>query len=148
MDAYFKPDGSLNSSAYALAPPMETESKRELSDAEVLADAVSMATINWQFDAIDYLVEKGADVSAPCVFVHGGGITPLHHACSENTWDAGRTDPKMVAFLLEHGADPSARDVYVNVTPIDWAIHNRHPDIFGYLLQRPECVRDLDDHLR
>ena len=55
----------------------------------------------------------------------------------------------MVAFLLDRGADPTKRDASgPNVYPLDWAIHNSHPTIFNYMLDRGGCVRDLDDHLR
>ena len=146
MEEYFEEDGSLRKGAYALAPPVGEGCKLEISDIEVLADAMSVATLNWQFDAIDFLLEKGADINACSRFVIAK-VTPLHFACWLTLRD--RTEPTMIAFLLDRGADPMVKDdpSGPHATPFQWAIENGRTSFVMYMLDRGGCSGDLNDHL-
>ena len=148
IEEFMEADGRLKDGAYALAPPMGEGCKRDLSDQEVLTDALSMAVLNWQFDTVDYLLEKGADINGFCTFVHGEGITALHHVCSAIPRDTEREDPKMVAFLLDRGADPTILNGGVEANPFAWAVHNELPAIASYLVERDAAIGDLAGMLR
>lgn len=149
MEKFFNADGSLTEDAYALAPPVGEGCKRDLPDREILADAISMAVLNWQFDAIDFLLEKGADVNAYGRFAIAEGITPLHMACfvpAKHRIEWG--EPDMVAFLLDRGANPLITDEDgPKAIPFQWAIENGHSKIVTYMLARGGCTLDLQDHL-
>jgi RNA polymerase sigma factor (sigma-70 family) len=149
MEGFFESDGSLAKDAYALAPPVGEGYKRELQPNEILVDAITMAVLNWQFDAIEFLLEKGADINAFTHFAVIKDITPLHTACcvpGKHRIELG--EPGMVAFLMDRGADPLINDESDPVaTPFQWAIHNGHPKIVAYMLDRGGCVSDMFDHL-
>jgi hypothetical protein len=56
------------------------------------------------------------------------GATMLHLA-------AWHGDPEMIQFLLEHGADPTLRDLAFGSTPLGWAEHNRQEAAAAILRQ-------------
>lgn len=62
------------------------------------------------------------------------GKTALHHAAS-----GGRME--VVKFLLEQGADPTARDKY-NITPMERAALKRHDEIAALLMREPASPED------
>src|SRR5215813_15241125 len=57
----------------------------------------------------------------------GEGWTELHEAARRGNLDAVRR-------LLEHGADPNAREPGDNTTPLHWAAAHGHVDIVRALL--------------
>lgn len=74
-------------------------------------------------ETTEVMLARGAEVNAGA-----GGNTPLHAA-------AGFGWPELVALLLDHGADLSAKD-YEGKTPLATAIKNGHEDIAQLLRQR------------
>jgi ankyrin repeat protein len=62
--------------------------------------------------AIEILIEAGADVNLKTL-ASSGGWTPLHGAAARNSGD-------IVAVLLKHGADPTAKD-FRGMTPLQAA---------------------------
>jgi ankyrin repeat protein len=58
-----------------------------------------------RLDVVEYLVAKGADVSAK----NDGGDTPLHLAASTYVYSSSDI-PAIVNFLLSHGASPWAKN--------------------------------------
>jgi ankyrin repeat protein len=85
---------------------------------------------------IKVLVENGADVNARTIpgvetgafmrDVRTTGETPLHRA-------AAYGDEEMIGYLLEHGADKTARDAHGN-TPMSWASEHLRPGSILHLL--------------
>ena len=77
------------------------------------------------------IIEAGADVNAVCF----AGFTPLMIAAFKNT-------PEVVAALLEHGADPTAKnELDRNNMAIDYAGRNRR-------LQGTDVLRELEEKSR
>jgi ankyrin repeat protein len=82
------------------------------------------------------LVENGADVNAKTIpgketgafmrDVRTKGETPLHRA-------AAYGDESIIQYLLDHGADKTARDVHGN-SPISWASEHLRPGTILHLL--------------
>lgn len=82
------------------------------------------------------LVENGADVNAKTISgketggfmrdVRTKGETPLHRA-------AAYGDEAMIQYLLDHGADKTARDAHGN-SPISWASEHLRPGSILHLL--------------
>ena len=111
MAEFFEEDGSIKPSAYALAPDMEDDSEVDVTRTSVLADALSLAAINRQFDAIDFLLERGADINAFANWVICPSLTPLHCACwLPGPESGGSRGPEMVVYLLDRGADPMKKN--------------------------------------
>jgi len=54
------------------------------------------------------------------------GRTPLHVA-------AGAGELDVVKLLLQHGADPGARDPMFQATPFQWAEFLNHPAVADHL---------------
>jgi ankyrin repeat protein len=85
---------------------------------------------------VKLLVENGADVNARTIpgaetgafmrDVRTKGETPLHRA-------AAYGDEAMIEYLLEHGADKTARDAQGN-SPISWASEHLRPGSILHLL--------------
>ena len=148
MTDFFDAEGAIRPSAWGLAPELE-DHDIQVSPDGVLTDALSLAAINRQFDAIDFLLARGADLNAYSNWVVCPGVTPLHCACwLPGPEGGGRRGPEMVAFLLDRGADPMIRNPGdPNATPFQWSIHNGNHEIVAYMLQRGEGVGDLQDHL-
>jgi ankyrin repeat protein len=85
---------------------------------------------------VKLLVENGADINARTIpgadtgafmrDVRTKGETPLHRA-------AAYGDETMIEYLLEHGADKTARDAHGN-SPISWASEHLRPGSILHLL--------------
>lgn len=148
-ECYFEDDGSLKGGADALLPPLRDGTVHELDSAEVLMETLSLAVLNWQFEMVDFLLSKGANINGHDINCHSGHHTPLHHACGHIAYTRGNASPKMVAFLLDRGADSSIRDAgEPKSTPFGWAIHNELPEIVTSMIERGAEVGNLDAHLR
>ncbi len=58
---------------------------------------------------------------------------------------AKRGDLDAVRLLLEHGADPNAREPGDNTTPLHWAAAHGHVDVVRALLDAGADVHGLGD---
>lgn len=97
---------------------------------QIVDNALVYAGAWCRIEAANVLLGRGANVNArPAGFDFTG--TPLHYAALNGRW-------KMTAFLLEHGADPAARDGKVNDTPDGWAKHGGHQDLAEHLARARE----------
>jgi hypothetical protein len=72
------------------------------------------------WDAVRMLVDLGFDATA------SGGITALHYA-------AGHGEQEIVELLLEHGADPTAKDTEFEMDPAGWADYFNHEKVATFL---------------
>jgi hypothetical protein len=92
---------------------------------QIVDNALVYAAAWCRIDTANLLLARGANINArPAGFDFTG--TPLHYAAMNGRW-------KMTAFLLEHGADPSARDGKVDSTPDGWAKHGGHQELAEHL---------------
>jgi uncharacterized protein len=101
-----------------------------------LHNALSKAGRPYYFYVVKLLVEKGADVNAKTVpgletgafmrDVRTKGETPLHRA-------AAYADEKTISFLIENGADKTAKDANGN-SPLTWASEHLRPGAILSLL--------------
>ena len=66
------------------------------------------------------------------------GWTELHEAAKRGHLDA-------VRLLLEHGADPNAREPGDNTTPLHWAAAHGHVDVVRGLLDAGADVHGVGD---
>lgn len=76
-------------------------------------DVFRCATVCDRTEVVSYLLAQNVEVNAD---IHGA--TALH-------WAAWEAKPRMVKFLMQHGADPAATDQQHNLTPHGWAKHRR-----------------------
>ncbi len=74
-------------------------------------------------EVAELLIQHGADASME----NHGGYRPLHSA-------SRRGCAKVVALLLEHGADPGATAGHYRLTPLHLAVDNGHVDVVRLLL--------------
>jgi uncharacterized damage-inducible protein DinB len=86
------------------------------------ADLVGTAATYGRWPLVLGFVERGAPVTTT-------GTTPLHHA-------AGAGELEVVQALLDHGADPTARDPEFHATPQQWAEFLHRADVAAYLRRR------------
>ena len=92
---------------------------------QIVDNALVYAAAWCRIEAANVLLAQGANINArPAGFDFTG--TPLHYAALNGRW-------KMTAFLLEHGADPAARDFKVDNTPAGWAEHGGHHELAEHL---------------
>jgi ankyrin repeat protein len=101
-----------------------------------LHNALSKAGRPYYFYTVKLLVDKGADPNAKTIpgiatgafmrDVRTKGETPLHKA-------AAYADLKTISYLLEHGADKTARDANGD-SPISWASEHLRPGTILSLL--------------
>ena len=77
--------------------------------------ALVLAALNGKAEAVEWMVEAGAEVNRPSADLYAHG-TPFHHAvCSGSL--------ATVQALVQAGADPGKRDTAWNGTPLGWAEH-------------------------
>ena len=94
---------------------------------QIVDNALVYAAAWCRIEAANVLLAQGANINArPAGFDFTG--TPLHYAALNGRW-------KMTAFLLEHGADPAARDDKVDNTPDGWAKHGGHHELAEHLMR-------------
>jgi ankyrin repeat protein len=79
-------------------------------------------------EVVRLLLSRGANVNAR----EAGDWTPLHRAVSGGL---AKPNPAVVKHLLEHGADPRAKDDQGN-TPLMFAVSQNDPEIVRMLLDR------------
>ncbi len=104
-----------------------------------LHSALSKAGKPYYLYVVRLLVENGADVTAKTIpgketsafmrDVRTKGETPLHRA-------AAYADEAIVKYLLDHGADPTARDA-TGDSPLTWASEHLRPGEILHLLSFP-----------
>lgn len=123
IGSFVVPAGLL---ATALARHPDDPNRKPLyRDTEaVLARAVHYAAIHGRREALDELIELGADIDAT-----ERGTTALH-------WAAWWGRDLGVELLLERGADRSLRDPSHDSTASQWAAHRGH-DHLARVLARP-----------
>ena len=87
-----------------------------LTSQQVVDEALHYAVYSVGLEAIDFLLEKGADIDA----LVGGfwewdwGSTALHKAVDTE-------DTELIRYLIAKGADPSVSDARWGETPYDWS---------------------------
>lgn len=109
---------------------VEEDELPTMTNYEILVEAFAYAIINRQLEAAQILLDRGVDIDAMPARCHGGGQTPLHFACGS----IARGGVGTVEFLMERGSDLTIRDCGpAGATPLQWAIHNGHSEIVGYL---------------
>ncbi len=91
----------------------------ELDGDQVTAELVDKAAAYGRWDLVVGLVRRGAPART-------SGRTPLHVA-------AGAGELAVVKTLLDHGADPSAKDPQFHATPRQWAEFLHHRPVAEYL---------------
>ncbi len=84
---------------------------------QILDEALVYASNNRQQEAVRFLLDHGASVSAVPYY-----SSPLHAA-------AYNGDEGMIDLLLRNGADPTVRDTMHGGTPADWAAHGSRPEL-------------------
>jgi hypothetical protein len=89
------------------APPPDDE-------ATLLAEALTHAARNGRYQAVEWLLDHGADIDAGPF----QGLTPLHMAILS-------ADRRMVELLLARGADKTRRDRIHDGLPEGWIAHVR-----------------------
>jgi RNA polymerase sigma factor (sigma-70 family) len=128
LQKMFNPDGSLRPEGRGLTPrslrpdgaglshyPAPGVVGTEVSDADIVAEALVFAVMCDQAPAVEFLLEKKMNINAQPGNLHGA--TALHFAAFNN-------NVKVVDLLLSHGANPALRSVDYNSTPLGWAEYN------------------------
>lgn len=88
--------------------------------------ALAMASqIGWT-EVVRVLLDAGEEPNRYNPIGGHSHTTPLHQAALIG-------NETLVKLLLEHRADPNARDLMWNGTPADWARHERHSELEAYL---------------
>jgi ankyrin repeat protein len=120
-----------------------------------LHNALAKAGRPYYFYVVKLLVDKGADVNAKTApgletgafmrDVRTKGETPLHRA-------AAYADEKTISYLIEHGADKTAKDANGN-SPLSWASEHLRPGIIlsllsygGYRIGDTQKANNTSDH--
>ncbi len=114
-------DGSDRLLAAALAGDEPELARWREHAAELIArrpDALRLASEQHGVASVQRLVELGYEINT----TGANRRTALHEA-------ALRGDASLCGWLLEHGADPSARDRDFGGTPADWAAHAGHREL-------------------
>lgn len=85
----------------------------EAASAEDKKDALVLAALNGNAEALSTLIDVGVDPDMPSTNIYSHA-TPLHHAVCSGSLDA-------VKVLVEAGADLRTRDRAERATPLGWA---------------------------
>ena len=85
------------------------------------------AVLNDQIDAINWLLDQGADINKKCGYGEPKAATPLHFSAA---WGGHLEVAKL---LVTRGADLSIRDGDYNSPASGWASHFGHKDIEAFL---------------
>lgn len=85
----------------------------------------------------DFILDRGADINAvPPGFHHPG--TAVHSA-------AVNGHASMCEFLVERGADASARDLKNGGSPAGWVAYGGHPDLSEYLEAKAKAQTESEE---
>ena len=104
-----------------------------------------VAVLHGHLEAVQLLLEAGADVSAKVndEHFHSLGRSPLHAACiSDNQMVVGRE--AIAELLLDHRADASAKDSQGDA-PLHFAAMNSHVEVVTLLLHHSAEVSSKND---
>lgn len=85
--------------------------------ADVMAEALSLASHVGRTRACELLLDRGADPARGPLY----GLTPLHFAATSTRRDT-------IELLVKRGAPLDVRDGVHGGTPLDWLLHNGQPD--------------------
>lgn len=88
--------------------------------------AIALAAQHGRTEAVHELLEAGADAVSFTPPPGHSHATPLHQAALGG-------HKEIAQLLLTYGAAPSVRDVLYDGTPADWAEHNGHRELAGWL---------------
>jgi peptide-methionine (S)-S-oxide reductase len=102
--------------ARRLAPAASPEAK---------ADALQVAACLGKADAVEFLLQHGADPRSGSARLHSHA-SALHQATLSGSLAS-------VEALVRAGAPMDARDAIWQGTPLDWARHGGHAEIVAYL---------------
>lgn len=144
IENFFRSDGSLKPEAGKIDWPfgdfeksnLNSRIKEELKGKaaawsagpqDIIDNAFIYACMHNQTDAVQLLLDKGAQVNAiPPGFDYSG--SGLHYAALNG-------HRKLAEFLIERGASVNLKDTKVGSTPASWAEHGGHPELTAYLKQ-------------
>jgi ankyrin repeat protein len=165
LEAFFDADGSLRREAgshrgYAAPHSGFPDFTPGESAAEILADALVYAACNGRLEAVDWLLDRGADPDAhpyqetallaavrnghadvvqrllergADVNARGDWASMTQLTALHHAASVSRLD--MARLLVAAGADLEATDEVAGGTPLGWAAHFESPDIERYLKQ-------------
>ena len=115
VKSFFAEDGSLKENA--------GDPGKLLSNQEILDDAFCMACHMGRIEFIDFLLDKGANVSGRDHW----GMTGLH-------WTI-ECHPELSNYLIDKGADVRIRDAQHVATPLMWALYFNQGELADYMLE-------------
>ncbi len=92
---------------------------------DLLDNALTYAAMSENLDAVRFLLDRGAYINSFPLGFHYRG-TSLH-------WAAVRGDRVMCELLIALGADDSARDQTLELTPAKWAGHGSNEELVQFL---------------
>ena len=122
LETYF-PDGALSTSVLPIAFPWGVI--EESTEGDALGQALVLSLRHRQYEAAQYLLDRGADINAVPQGNHEE-CAPLHQA-------ADRNDFEMVDWLLDRGASGDVKDKRFGGDAIEWANHAGHMDMVRHL---------------
>jgi ankyrin repeat protein len=106
----------------------------KLDNAPYQATPLALAVLGGHLDAIDWLLDRGADINRKCGYGGPTGATPLHFAAA---WGGQLEAAKL---LVVRDADLRICDDTYNALASGWANHFQHKDIEAFLLDAAEGV--------
>ena len=114
MAGFFLPDGQPTPEANRL---YRTHPDTVLNGQQIVDEALHYAVYNGAREAVELLLERGADINALVGLGDwDAGTTPLHKAVDAE-------DVEMIHFLLSRGADQSIADVRWEYSAYEWSVY-------------------------
>ncbi len=130
LEGFFTPGGELKPEAGDIAWPFGAlpEDQQARSSQDLIDHGLAYAGMHGHQQAVAWLLEHGARINALAPgFEHRGGV--LH-------WAAIRGKESVVKYLVAQGADVGLRDGTLNLLASDWAAHEGHEAVAGFLQQQ------------